>query len=135
MSRPSRWATRRKITAELPYAQDFSKWSSGCRIISNKVSADDFFGMAGKIQYYMDEPLPNPSEVPLYFLAENAAKYVKVVLSGEGADELFGGYPMYLEGGHLPIMSGIPLPCGRWLRGLPKSSPILKGKNSSSAEP
>ena len=37
---------------------------------------------------------PNPAEVPLYFLAQNARKYVKVVLSGEGADELFGGYPI-----------------------------------------
>lgn len=85
--------------SELPYAEDFSK-TVGVPNIANKISADDFFGMAGKIQYYMDEPLPNPSEVPLYFLAQNAAKHVKVVLSGEGADELFGGYPMYLAGGH-----------------------------------
>ena len=94
--------------SELPYAQDFSK-VIGVQNISNKVSADDFFNMAGKIQYFMDEPLPNPSEVPLYFLAENAAKYVKVVLSGEGADELFGGYPMYLEGEHFKNYSKIPL--------------------------
>lgn len=69
--------------SELPYAQDFSR-VIGVENISNKVSADEFFGMAGKIQYYMDEPLPNPSEIPLFFLAQNAAKYVKVVLSGEG---------------------------------------------------
>ncbi|MBR6790568.1 MAG: asparagine synthase (glutamine-hydrolyzing), partial [Oscillospiraceae bacterium] len=75
--------------SELPYAQDFSK-VVGVPNISNKISADDFFGAAGKVQYFMDEPLPNPSEIPLYYLAENAAKYVKVVLSGEGADELFG---------------------------------------------
>lgn len=93
--------------SELPFAQEFSKVIN-VENISNKVSAKQYFDMAGKIQYYMDEPLPNPSEVPLYFLAENAAKYVKVVLSGEGADELFGGYPMYLEGGHFSKYSRIP---------------------------
>ena len=93
--------------SELPFAQEFSKVIN-VENISNKVSAQQYFDMAGKIQYYMDEPLPNPSEVPLYFLAENAAKYVKVVLSGEGADELFGGYPMYLEGGHFAKYSRIP---------------------------
>lgn len=94
--------------SELVHAQEFSR-VVGVENISNKVSAEDFFAMAGKIQYYMDEPLPNPSEVPLFFLAQNAAKYVKVVLSGEGADELFGGYPMYLEGGHFAKYSRIPL--------------------------
>lgn len=97
--------------SELPYAQEFSS-VIGVENISNKVSAEQYFDMAGKIQYYMDEPLPNPSEVPLFFLAENAAKYVKVVLSGEGADELFGGYPMYLEGGHFARYSRLP----RWIR-------------------
>ena len=93
--------------SELPYAQDFSA-HIGVENIANKVSAKDYFDYAGLIQYYMDEPLPNPSEVPLFFLAQNARKYVKVVLSGEGADELFGGYPMYLEGGHFAKYSRIP---------------------------
>ena len=93
--------------SELPYAQELSK-EIGVLNISNKVSADEYFAAASRIQYYMDEPLPNPSEVPLYFLAQNAAKYVKVVLSGEGADELFGGYPMYLEAEHFAKYSRIP---------------------------
>lgn len=45
----------------------------------------------------MDEPLSNPSAVPLYFISSEAGKHVKVVLSGEGADELFGGYNQYSE--------------------------------------
>lgn len=113
--------------SELPYAQDFSR-VIGVENISNKVSADEFFGMAGKIQYYMDEPLPNPSEIPLFFLAQNAAKYVKVVLSGEGADELFGGYPMYLEGGHFARYTRIPRTLRRAAATLAKRLPDFKGK-------
>lgn len=113
--------------SELPYAQDFSK-VIGVQNISNKVSADDFFNMASKIQYFMDEPLPNPSEVPLYFLAENAAKYVKVVLSGEGADELFGGYPMYLEGEHFSNYAKIPLIIRKAMASVAKMLPDFKGK-------
>ncbi len=114
--------------SELPYAQDFSK-TIGVQNISNKVSADDYFRMASKIQWYMDEPLPNPSEVPLYFLAENAAKYVKVVLSGEGADELFGGYPMYLAGGHFQKYSRIPKFFRKGAAALAKKAPDFKGKH------
>ena len=47
--------------------------------------------------YHMDEPSGDASAVALYFLAQEAAKHVKVVLSGEGADELFGGYNIYRE--------------------------------------
>lgn len=86
--------------SELSYAKQFSD-ELGVENIANKISADDFFDAMPDIQYFMDEPLPNPSENPLYFLAENAAKHVKVVLSGEGADELFGGYPNYLQEAHL----------------------------------
>ncbi len=114
--------------SELPFAQEFSK-VFGVENISNKVSAAQYFDMAGKIQYYMDEPLPNPSEVPLYFLAENAAKYVKVVLSGEGADELFGGYPMYLEGGHFAKYSRIPRFIRKGIAAVAKRLPdSVKGK-------
>ncbi len=85
--------------SELPYAQAFSK-EIGVPSIANKVSADEFFEANKTIQWYLDEPMPNPSEVPLYFLTKNAARYVKVVLSGEGADELFGGYPLYCAAHH-----------------------------------
>ncbi|OMF29068.1 asparagine synthase (glutamine-hydrolyzing) [Paenibacillus sp. FSL H8-0548] len=59
------------------------------------VTADECFEMLPMIQYHMDEPQSNPSSVPLYFLAELASKHVTVVLSGEGADEIFGGYDWY----------------------------------------
>ena len=47
--------------------------------------------------YYLDEPSGDASAIALYFLAQEASKEVKVVLSGEGADEIFGGYNIYLE--------------------------------------
>ena len=115
--------------SELPYAQDFSD-VIGVPNIANKVSADEFFDAVPEIQYYMDEPLPNPSEIPLYFLAKNARRYVKVVLSGEGADELFGGYPMYLAGGHLDHYSHkVPRPVRKVLGTVAKHCPNFKGKN------
>lgn len=115
--------------SELPYAQDFSN-VIGVPNIANKVSADEFFDAVPEIQYYMDEPLPNPSEVPLYFLAKNARRYVKVVLSGEGADELFGGYPMYLAGGHFDHYSHkVPRPVRKVLGTVAKHCPNFKGKN------
>ena len=61
------------------------------------LGAEQFFASVPAVQYAMDEPLPNPSAVPLYHLCAMAAESVKVVLSGEGADELFGGYPYYQE--------------------------------------
>ena len=115
--------------SELPYAQDFSN-VIGVPNIANKVSADEFFDAVPEIQYYMDEPLPNPSEIPLYFLAQNARRYVKVVLSGEGADELFGGYPMYLAGGHFDHYSHkVPRPVRKVLGTVAKHCPNFKGKN------
>ena len=115
--------------SELPYAQDFSN-VIGVPNIANKVSADEFFDAVPEIQYYMDEPLPNPSEIPLYFLAKNARRYVKVVLSGEGADELFGGYPMYLAGGNFDHYSHkVPRPVRKVLGTVAKHCPNFKGKN------
>ena len=82
--------------SELSYAEEFAK-TIDLDIYTKKVSADEFFGIAPTVQYHMDEPLPNPSALPLYFVANTAAKQVKVVLSGEGADELYGGYNYYVE--------------------------------------
>ena len=115
--------------SELPYAQEFSQ-EIGVPNIANKVSADDFFDAMPEIQYFMDEPLPNPSEIPLYFLAKNARQYVKVVLSGEGADELFGGYPMYLQGGHFAnYEKKVPRPIRKLAGAVAGALPEFKGKH------
>ncbi len=62
-----------------------------------KLDWQDYFTSLPKIAWHFDEPVADPSAVALYFLAREARKKVKVVLSGEGADELFGGYNIYLE--------------------------------------
>ena len=67
----------------------------GLKNISKTITPEEFFGALPAIQYYADEPNANLSTVPLYFLSQLAAKDVKVVLSGEGSDELFGGYMSY----------------------------------------
>ena len=67
----------------------------GLKNVSRIITQEEFFAALPAIQYYADEPNANLSTVPLYFLSQLAAKDVKVVLSGEGADELFGGYITY----------------------------------------
>ena len=64
---------------------------------SKIITAEECFDAFPTIQYHMDEPQANPSSVPLWFLAELTRKYVTVVLSGEGADEIWGGYEWYDE--------------------------------------
>src|SRR5699024_166206 len=61
------------------------------------ISPDEYWDRLSDIQYYMDEPVADPAAVALYFLSAEASKKVKVVLSGEGSDELFGGYNIYCE--------------------------------------
>ncbi|MCL2562941.1 MAG: asparagine synthase (glutamine-hydrolyzing) [Oscillospiraceae bacterium] len=113
--------------SELSYAQTFAD-TIGVENISNTVGAEEFFGKASEIQYLMDEPLPNPSAVPLYFLSQNAAKHVKVVLSGEGADELFGGYPFYSQNLRYENYKKVPLPLRRMAAGVVRAVPKAPGK-------
>ena len=59
------------------------------------VSPDDFFNALPKLVWHEDEPLAHPSSVALYFVSHLASQYVKVVLTGEGSDELLAGYGRY----------------------------------------
>ncbi|WP_076482471.1 asparagine synthase (glutamine-hydrolyzing) [Williamsia sterculiae] len=69
----------------------------GARHVVKVVSPEEFVGAIPEIIWYLDDPVADPSLIPLYFVAKEARKHVKVVLSGEGADELFGGYTIYKE--------------------------------------
>ncbi|MFJ4657902.1 asparagine synthase (glutamine-hydrolyzing) [Nocardia sp. NPDC088792] len=69
----------------------------GAKHIVRMVSPEEYAAAIPEIVWYLDEPVADPALVPLYFVAKEARKHVKVVLSGEGADELFGGYTIYRE--------------------------------------
>ena len=105
---------------EIRYAESLTK-ELGKENISKTISSDEYFDSIPKVMYYMDEPLADPSCIALYFVDELAAKDIKVVLSGEGADEFFGGYNIYHE--PLSLAGYQKLPLG--LRKLPN----FKGKN------
>lgn len=81
---------------EIGWAKEFSQYI-GKENISKVISPEEYWGNIKKIQYHMDEPLADPSCIALYFVCNKASEYVKVVLSGEGADEIFGGYNVYKE--------------------------------------
>ena len=81
---------------EIAYAKDLTD-KLGISNTSKKITKEEYIKNFDKIMYYMDEPLADPSAIALYFVAEIASKDVKVVFSGEGADEFFGGYGTYLE--------------------------------------
>ena len=81
---------------EISYAKDLSD-KLGIHNTSKKITKEEYMKAFPNIMYHMDEPLADPSIIALYFVAEIASKDVKVVLSGEGADELFGGYNTYQE--------------------------------------
>ncbi|MCF8605468.1 asparagine synthase (glutamine-hydrolyzing) [Gordonia sp. HY442] len=82
----------------------------GARHIVKVVSPREFIEALPKIIWYLDDPVADPALVPLYFVAAEARKHVKVVLSGEGADELFGGYTIYKE--PLSLKSFDKMPAG-----------------------
>lgn len=79
------------------------------------MTGEDYFDILPTIMYYMDEPLSNPSAMQLFFLSKGTRAHVKVALSGEGADEFFGGYNTYLEA----------IPFERYQKWVPK--PIRQG--------
>lgn len=81
---------------EISWAQEFSK-QAGVDHHYKIISSEEFWNSIKKVQYHMDQPLADPSCIALYFVSKLASEHVKVVLSGEGADELFGGYTIYNE--------------------------------------
>lgn len=91
------------------------------------ITADECFEAFPKIQYHMDEPQSNPSSVPLYFLSELAAEHVTVVLSGEGADEIYAGYEWYDETPMMQKYKKIPGFLRRGLANIAEKLPYFKG--------
>ena len=114
---------------EITYAKELSK-EIGIENRCKYISREEFKEAIPKVMYHMDEPLADASAVALYFLAKEASKSVKVVLSGEGADEIFGGYNIYLEPKALKWSRWIPLGVRKKIAGAAERLPKhMKGRN------
>ena len=96
---------------ETDYAREFSA-HIGVKNTAYRITPEEYWENLGRIQYHMDEPLADAASVALYFVNREAAKQVKVCLSGEGADEFFGGYNIYKEPFTVSWYDRLPL----WLR-------------------
>ncbi len=102
----------------------------GVTNIHKFISSEEFLRELPNIIWHMDEPVADPAAIPLYFVAKEASKHVKVVLSGEGADELFGGYNIYRESLALKGFDYIPKPLNKMLHSLATFLPEgVKGRN------
>jgi asparagine synthase (glutamine-hydrolysing) len=102
----------------------------GLRLKSTVVSAEDMMRALPRIVWHLDDPVADPALVPLFFLAEAASRDVSVVLSGDGADEVFGGYGIYREPFSLSALSGLPDPMQRGLRAVSRAIPQgVRGKS------
>ena len=100
--------------SEIDLAQETAA-AIGVKSVPYVVRQEEFFHYLPRIIWHLDDPMAEVAAVPLWFLAREASKQVKVVLSGEGSDELFGGYAIYHQPGvvrageHLPGWARIPL--------------------------
>ena len=96
---------------------------------SHLISEQEYWDSIGKVQYHMDEPLADPSAIALYFVTRTAAQHVKTCMSGEGADEFFGGYNIYREPHDLLPLTRLPRPVRKGLGAMAQKLPKMKGKN------
>lgn len=99
----------------------------GIRNFIDHLTAEECMAAFPTIQYHMDEPQSNPSSVPLYFLAKLAREHVTVVLSGEGADEIYAGYEWYNDTPLMRRYKHIPAPFRRAAAGITRHLPYFKG--------
>ncbi|NMA85608.1 MAG: asparagine synthase, partial [Epulopiscium sp.] len=114
---------------EIEYAKALSE-KVGMKNYSKVISKEEFWEVLPTVQYHMDEPLADPAAVALYFVSQLASEHVKVVLSGEGADELFGGYNIYREPMDLQKYTALPKWIRKFVGKLASRLPFdVKGKN------
>ena len=113
---------------ETDYAAEFSKFM-GVKNYAYRIEPEECWENLPRIQYHMDEPLADAASVALYFVNREAAKQVKVCLSGEGADEFFGGYNIYKEPFTVSWYDHIPLPIRRAIGAVAEQLPPVHGVN------
>lgn len=112
---------------ESGFAKDLSKIFE-TENYNKLITGDEFFDILPKVQYHTDEPHANLSTVPLYFLSKLTKDYVKVVLSGEGADEMFGGYNELNVNKFVRIYSKLPLKFRKKMADLVANKKKFKGQ-------
>lgn len=108
---------------EIDYAKELAE-EIGQDHYFKKITDDEFWNIVPKVQYYMDQPHADPSCVALYYVCNIASEHVKVVLSGEGADELFGGYRIYHEPYSLRYSKLLPRFMWKGIAGVLNAIPI-----------
>ena len=114
---------------EISWAEALSK-EIGVEHHTHLISSEEFWDAVPTVQYHMDQPLADPSCVALYFVSRLASRYVKVVLSGEGADELFGGYTCYNDPRVFKVYQKIvPHFLRKALRAIARKLPDIKGRD------
>lgn len=98
--------------------------------ISSIITPQEFMDEFPRFVWHMDDPLADPAAVPQFFLSEVARRHVKVALSGEGADEMFGGYTIYNEPNSLKTLTNLPNGLKKGLNHLAKMMPEgMRGKS------
>ena len=94
-----------------------------------RITPEEFWDAIPAVQYHMDEPLADAAAVALYFLNSEAARDVKVCLSGEGADEFFAGYNIYKEPFTASWYDRLPAGLRRALGAVAQRLPAVPGVN------
>ena len=93
--------------SEIDRAQETAA-AIGVRSIPYVITREEFFQHLPQVIWHLDDPMADAAAVPLWFVAREASKHVKVVLSGEGSDELFGGYAIYHQPGMVRAGERLP---------------------------
>ncbi|PWJ15195.1 asparagine synthase (glutamine-hydrolyzing) [Ruminococcus flavefaciens] len=112
---------------EIGWAKNFSA-AIGKENTSKVITPEEYWNSLSMIQYHMDEPLADPSAVALYFVCNIASDKLKVVLSGEGADEIFGGYNVYSDPDGT-LYDKLPRPIKREIGKIASKLPAHRGVN------
>jgi len=115
--------------SEINYARETAK-ILGTVHRDTIVSAKDYLDALPRLMWYQDEPIADPAAIGLYFVSELASQYITVVLSGEGADEVFGGYTIYREPMSLKMFDYLPMSMRRTLGSVASMFPEgMKGRS------
>lgn len=114
--------------SEIRYTKKLAQ-ELGIKNINKKISQKEYMDELTKMLYYMDEPCADPSAIALYSVSKLASNDVKVIMSGEGADEFFGGYNTYREAVDFKMYDKIPYPIRHLLAIIFKPFPEFRGRN------